>query len=131
MDPDWRSDFPEERMITLYNMADVGVYAGNEGFGLPIIEQLSCGKPVVVGDQCNMREIAPPKAAFHAKIIYPYGGQTGIEWGIPSPSSIAEGLELYYRERKNIERHGMYGRSYLKKHYDWRQVINQWTNLIQ
>jgi glycosyltransferase involved in cell wall biosynthesis len=49
----------EERLLYLYNYASVFVYPSlYEGFGIPVIEAMSCGVPVVVSDIPSLREVS-------------------------------------------------------------------------
>src|ERR1700759_3534689 len=50
---------PLERTVDFYRAADVFVYPSlNETFGLPILEAMACGCPVVTSDTSSMPEIA-------------------------------------------------------------------------
>ena len=49
----------EEELVALYNRADLFVYPSlYEGFGLPIVEAMACGTPVVTSNVTCMPEIA-------------------------------------------------------------------------
>jgi glycosyltransferase involved in cell wall biosynthesis len=49
---------PEEDLPLLYNAADVFVYPSiYEGFGLPVLEALACGTPVITSNISSMPEI--------------------------------------------------------------------------
>ncbi len=50
---------PKEDLAGFYNLAKAVISVSfYEGFGLPIIEGMSCGKPVIVSGNTSMREIA-------------------------------------------------------------------------
>lgn len=50
---------PEEKMPLLYNAADVYLHTSEyEGFGLPILEAMACGVPVIANKQASIPEIA-------------------------------------------------------------------------
>jgi len=50
---------PERELPSLYNLADVVVYPSlYEGFGLPVLEAMACGVPVVTSRVSSMPEIA-------------------------------------------------------------------------
>jgi len=128
---EWRYDFTEEMMVDLYNASDVGVYGGAEGFGVPPIEQQACIKPIIVGDQCNMREITHDKGSYRAKIAHAYGGRTGIEWGVPDAKSIANGLEFYYKNKRIRHEHGKRARKLMVDKFDWKHIIKKWESILE
>ncbi|OFV67077.1 MAG: group 1 glycosyl transferase [Candidatus Syntrophoarchaeum butanivorans] len=48
----------EDEMPALFNAADVYLHTSEyEGFGLPILEAMACGTPVVVSDQASIPEV--------------------------------------------------------------------------
>lgn len=50
----------DETLRALYTTTDLFVFASlYEGFGLPVVEALRAGAPVVVGDNSSLREIVP------------------------------------------------------------------------
>ena len=50
---------PEHELVKLYNAADFFLFPSlYEGFGIPIIEAMSCGTPVVTSDRGAMKEVA-------------------------------------------------------------------------
>lgn len=50
---------PQEDLPALYNLARVVVFPSlYEGFGLPIVEAMACGVPVVTSNRSSMQEIA-------------------------------------------------------------------------
>ena len=49
----------EEDLVVLYNIADVFVFPSfYEGFGLPVLEAMACGTPVVTSNVSSMPEVA-------------------------------------------------------------------------
>jgi glycosyltransferase involved in cell wall biosynthesis len=58
---------PDGDLPTLYRLADVFVYPSlYEGFGLPVLEAMACGVPVVTSDRSSMPEITGPDAGLLA-----------------------------------------------------------------
>ena len=49
---------PEEDLIALYNLCEVFVFPSwHEGFGLPALEAMRCGAPVIAADATSLREV--------------------------------------------------------------------------
>jgi len=56
---------PEDDLVALYNLAEVFVYPSlYEGFGLPILEAMACGTPVVTSPRGSIPEVAGDAAIF-------------------------------------------------------------------
>lgn len=52
------SFIPEDELPLLYNAAEIFVYPSlYEGFGLPPLEAMACGKPVIVADVSSLPEV--------------------------------------------------------------------------
>jgi len=63
------SRIPSDDMPAIYNLADLCVYPSlYEGFGLPILEAMSCGCPVIASKTSSMPEIAGDAAI----LVNPY-----------------------------------------------------------
>ncbi len=55
----------DEQLIALYNECSLFVFPSwHEGFGLPVLEAMACGAPVVASDASSIREIATDKTAL-------------------------------------------------------------------
>jgi len=54
----WTGYAKTEEMVALYNLADVFVFPSlYEGFGLPPLEAMACGTPVVVSNISSLPEV--------------------------------------------------------------------------
>ncbi len=70
---------PTADLVALYNLADALAFPSlYEGFGLPVVEAMACGTPVVTSEQGSLGEIAGDAAQFVDPLSVP---------------SIAHGLE--------------------------------------
>jgi glycosyltransferase involved in cell wall biosynthesis len=47
---------PEERLPDYYSLADLSVFPSKLGFGLPTLEAMACGSPVIAGDSLDASE---------------------------------------------------------------------------
>lgn len=59
---------PDDVLLNLYQAAHLFVFPSlYEGFGLPVVEALSCGVPALVGSNSSLTELVPdPRAHFDA-----------------------------------------------------------------
>jgi glycosyltransferase involved in cell wall biosynthesis len=61
----WLGYVSEPDLAALYTGADLFVFTPTlEGFGLPLLEAMACGAPVVAADIAALREVAGPAASF-------------------------------------------------------------------
>jgi glycosyltransferase involved in cell wall biosynthesis len=55
----WVEYVSESDLLCLYNLADVFVYVSSvEGFGLPVLEAMACGCPVITSNTSSLAEVA-------------------------------------------------------------------------
>jgi glycosyltransferase involved in cell wall biosynthesis len=63
----WLGYVPEGELAALYTGADLFVYTSTlEGFGLPVLEAMACGTPVVCSDIAALREVGGEAARYVA-----------------------------------------------------------------
>ncbi len=56
---------PTEDLVALYNLADVLAFPSlYEGFGLPVVEAMACGTPVLTSPRGSLAEVAGDAAEF-------------------------------------------------------------------
>jgi len=92
---------PREWVWGFYHAIDLYAHpALAEGFGLPVLEALACGKPVVHADYDPLSEITTPETSFRVPVIDiryaddPYHLKTGIDYEhhIYDPVEFAEAI---------------------------------------
>jgi glycosyltransferase involved in cell wall biosynthesis len=85
-DVEFKGYVPDEELVELYNTADVYVrFAGYEGFGLPPIEAMACGCPVVTTDVGSL-----PEVVSDAGILL---GRQDIDGFVAAVSDVLESTE--------------------------------------
>lgn len=110
---------PDEEIVMLYNMAKFFVHPSHwEGFGLPILEAMACGLPVVCSDIPAFREIADDAAVYFDQ---------------NNPMNIAESMLLL------CEDNNLHAKLRLKgleraKHFNWqdtaRKIVEIYNDIL-
>lgn len=120
---------PEALMAQLYRAADVTLNAtAGEGFGVPIIESLACGVPVIVTDFSAMKELCPPEVGWRVGTSDRF--YTGLDafqvW--PDPEQIAAALRAAHR----ADREAMADRCVtFARQFDVERVVSAWLALLE
>ena len=123
-DISWQQ-YSEIRQV--YNNADVLVFpSNNEGFGIPIIEAMSCGIPCIVSDAPPMNEIVDHSVGFCLKQTEDYNGLL-----FPSPNAIAEKIILLRKDRGLYKKMSIKARKHAKKNYDLRKIVDDIVNIVK
>ncbi len=100
---------PDEELVALYNRASVFVMPSlSEGFGLPILEAMACGCPVVASSKGSLPEVAG-NAAF---LIDPY-----------STEEIAKAIEKVVGDSKLAKTLTVKGLEQAKK-FSWKKTAD-------
>ena len=150
----WFKGFTYEQMNEVYNLADVFFLStSGEGFGVPFIEAMSCGIPVITTDYTSAKELILDngQAGLLVKLVgtemVPYdlpeterdlqllnGTLTGgwqVERAIMDIHHGADCLWELYQDKEKRELFGKNGREKVLKFYDWSVVIKMWDDLLE
>lgn len=121
----WFSGFPTEDMPKIYNMADVFVLdTTGEGFGIPLIEAMSCGIPIIATDYTTTKEIVLDNDAgigIPPSVIMT--GNWNVDRAFPHEEGFARAMETLYQSKQLREEYGTNGRLAAQKFYDWDSVV--------
>ena len=117
----------DRALVQLYNRADVFVLPTRaEGWGLPIIEAMACGLPVIVTDYSAQRDYVTPDCGYPipvkrmARVHDPvfYRGLGHGRWAQPDRKELQLLLRKAYEQRDELRRKGAAAR---------QQVVGGWT----
>lgn len=108
--------FPPESLPKLYGAADVCIFpAINEGVGLPVLEAMACGVPVLCSDSAALKEM---------------GEDAPLYFDSCKPESIADAMikivENPSLKEKMIEK-GLKNASA----YDWKKTVKQTLSVLE
>lgn len=84
----------EEELVDLNQRAGLVVFPSlAEGFGLPVVEALACGTPVIAADNTSMVELLPDEARFDASSVDAMAAAIGRALAAPPtpPATAAAG----------------------------------------
>jgi glycosyltransferase involved in cell wall biosynthesis len=98
---------PDEDLNSLYTLASYFVYPSiYEGFGLPVLEAMACGTPVIISNSSSLPEVADDAAVY----FDPYDLNSLIQ---ALTKVTAEKQLKYTRSQKSLER---------RKEFNWETI---------
>ena len=154
-------EHPDDKgMVDIYNMMDIhALPTGGEGFGIPTVEAMACGKPNVICNYTTSYEIVgADKPECPEEMLLPHGldgddnliesnrgflvPYKDLMWDTPiraapmramwDEHAAAKAFEHYYKNRDVLKEHSKNARAYAVKHYDWNNSIApKWTNWLK
>lgn len=124
---------PDNEMNLIYNSFDLLLCPSKrEGFGLPILEAMACGKPCIVHDFSSMPDLVG-KGAERGWLCKSLGFEdTPIiaTTGIVDPNSVAEQILDAYMHPDEILRKGKLSREFSQTLL-WDDLVSQkWVNIL-
>lgn len=100
---------PDEDLVSIYNLATVFIMPSlYEGFGLPVLEAMACGCPVITGKEGSLPEVAGD-AAYYID-VYDY-------------KSIARGIKNVFESSELREELSQKGMENVKK-FPWKKTAS-------
>ncbi|MGH9520401.1 MAG: glycosyltransferase family 4 protein, partial [Terriglobales bacterium] len=134
-------EWSELRLPLLYRGSDVIVlpYRG-EGFGLPLLEGLACGKPVIATGAGPAPEFCPPDATWFVPAeevevpaaLRPPGEMTGpLTWFEPDRKALATALRAAYEEaRRGRMAHRAAAAEAVRHTHTWTRVAPRYIERV-
>jgi len=120
----------EHTLAALYSAIDIFTLpTRGEGFGLPILEAMSCGLPVVATDYsahpewCRGSSMLVPPVALVSEPL------TNIRRAVIDMNKYVESLIILVESKKEREKLGKLARTQAEK-MDWKIINSQWEKMI-
>jgi len=131
------SPLEDEELAQVYTMADVFVLPSwGEGFGLPLIESMSCGVPVITTNASSMIELVsghgwlidtiPEDVWVDVPVWLPFSAA----YPVPNLRSLLQCMEDAYMNTGKLGAFGKTSREFALK-YDWSLLIPKWNELLK
>jgi glycosyltransferase involved in cell wall biosynthesis len=120
----------DEQLNRVYNLMDVMVLPTlGEGFGLPIIESLSAGVPVVATDCSACSELVRGRGELVSTAAVITSGLNLITQAIISEADLVAKLLQVMRDPALLRRYSTAGRDFALT-LDWDQLAPTWYRLL-
>lgn len=117
-----------------YNGLDVLLHASAaEGFGLPIVESMACGVPVIAARNSSMPELVPERVGWLVDRGRPEWSRLSGWWDRPEPIGIAQALDLAHAELAppSPDRAMLFDCQGWAKQFDKALIGEQWAEALQ
>lgn len=131
-----------EDIRALYWSCDCGVWPSRaEGIGLPIVEAMACGLPVIIPKHSGITDYATEENCFliedfreepiYDPLFFPNPGQFGFWYSVPQKTLVNMMLKAYATCRSDLIMQGIQGSIYLENNYTWHMAAKNLVNIIK
>ena len=135
-----KDEFDETKLAELYRGCDAFVlpYRG-EGFGMPLVEAMACGKPVITTAEGPASEFCPADCSYFipARTVPIPGGITGFgelagepTWFEPDAGELARLMRELYENQTEAAVRGARAAERIRPAYNWRRVTEIYLDRI-
>jgi len=122
---------PQSQMNVVYNCMDIHVLpTTGEGFGLPIIESMSCGVPNLCTEYTTAKELLEGHGEM-AKITTFVSGDKNTDRAFVDIEDLAKKMDKLYYDKNLRERYSVDGRKFVLDNFNWEKVVRAWLELFE
>ncbi len=122
---------PESELARLYNAADVHVLMSGEGWGLPNVEAMACGKPCILLDHsANSELVGNNERGLLVNVSGTMTGGHSTERPYPDLEHAAKQMSVLYNDAKLRKELGERAAEFAKT-LTWDFAVSQWNHTIE
>ena len=120
----------DEQLNKVYNFCDVTVLPSmGEGFGLPIIESLAAGVPVIATDHSACRELVSQHGELVRVAAMLTMGTNVMEYAVIDVEDLARCIKKLYLNPELVRSYGRAGRIFAET-LSWDNLMPKWLEVI-
>jgi D-inositol-3-phosphate glycosyltransferase len=122
-----------EELARLYQVADVHVLAtGGEGFGVPSLEAMSCGLPIILPDNSTGPELVgdDERGWLVPSCTHITGPKWGVNMSLVDVDALADAL-LAARDPAERRKKAKVARKWVEENMTWDIIAKQFHDLIE
>jgi len=120
----------EKEMAQVFSAFDVCVLpSAGEGFGLPVLEAMACGVPVVATDCSALSELVRDRGELIRVRERLLVGQFRVEQALPDTDHLVELMERLYLDPELRQEYGQRGRAFAET-MTWDRCADGWTGYL-
>jgi len=126
-------NYEYSEMNQVYNVMDIFFLStSGEGFGVPTLEAMACGVPVVVTDYTTTQELLMEhgQCGLPVKCESEVMGSWTVDRGLMDEAHGAECLNKLYHSPEMRDKFGEVGRAKVLNHYTWDIVSGMWRSFL-
>jgi glycosyltransferase involved in cell wall biosynthesis len=125
-----RKALAKAKLNEIYNLFDVMVLpTAGEGFGLPILEAMAAGVPVIATNYSSCVELVEGRGELIRVKEFLTAGRHNVEYAIPDIDDLVAKLEMLYTQPELRKRHSNSGLEFART-LDWDDIVKCWDDLL-